>query len=405
MESSPEQQFKNGHWIWDQEKIGLLYVNHDAPLKIATTAAAGPAIQKPGKQIIPSSIRFKEGIESMEKIYFRRFFQRRVKMNEPEVITLQDIKDVALFLANPKDLTIEFIQYFHLPEIDRFLKSIIIYFHYYLQLWDFNLERREEAKRKLRQPVVCELEDIKMSDLSDLRSMLSREYCSIIMGIGGIAKYHHLSSSTNSLSEKDRRIFEALLCMFVSLGSRFNAAIVHRGKLSRTLNRTQREDRMLVGTANFKESKLKQRSGLSKDLILGAHDYRMLGIGFKEFKPTTERIQYLEKMFAAPEETLLDFGITLGLIGIPREEYDCVMLPRERTSKNFDKINITAIDFVFPPNIDVPDDELPNHFSRTPCKYVESEQSAAARVKQCSMWQNFIKQTDMTAFCNTQDAD
>lgn len=50
------------------------------------------------------------------------------------MITIQDIKDVVLFSANPKDLTLEFIIYFHIPIMDRFLRALIVYFQYFIQV-------------------------------------------------------------------------------------------------------------------------------------------------------------------------------------------------------------------------------------------------------------------------------
>lgn len=65
---------------------------------------------------------------------FRRRFQRQCNRDEPVVVTLQDIKDVALFTADAADLSVEFISYFHLPTVDKFLRALIIYFQYYIQV-------------------------------------------------------------------------------------------------------------------------------------------------------------------------------------------------------------------------------------------------------------------------------
>lgn len=53
---------------------------------------------------------------------------------EPRVITIQDIKDIVIFLTNANELTRDFIKYFHLPTVDRFLRSLIVYFQYYIQV-------------------------------------------------------------------------------------------------------------------------------------------------------------------------------------------------------------------------------------------------------------------------------
>lgn len=398
-----ELQYKNGHWQWDGERKRIVFVSHELVTKIDEEL---PTVQKRQKHIVPSSIRFKEEVEPMDKVRFRRFFQRRIGPNEPEIITLQDVKDVALFLAFPKDLTVEFVTYFHLPEVDRFLKALIIYFHYFLQVTDTMQARKEEARRKLRQPIVTILENIVRDNLSDLRAMVGREYSVIIMGIGKSKKFHHLSTSTNSLSEKDRRLMEALFCMsvrvvWVALQRRhlqlielelnrlvrtdmFNA-FAHKSRNVKLINRSPHEIKVLLGLSNIKESKLKQRSGLIKELLITEHDYRMIGSGFKNFEPKSERTVYFERLFAAPYETLLEHGVTIGLIGIPREEYDSIMKPRERTSQNFDKAIIEPINFTFPPDVPVPYNEIPNAFPKEPCQYEESEFTKKSRIDQCRM--------------------
>lgn len=68
---------------------------------------------------------------------FKRQFQRKCKADEPNVVTLQDVKDVTFFIANPNDLTLDLINYFHIPTMDRFLRALIVYFQYYLQVLRF----------------------------------------------------------------------------------------------------------------------------------------------------------------------------------------------------------------------------------------------------------------------------
>lgn len=78
------------------------------------------------------------------------------------------------------------------------------------------LERRDESNYKLRQPIVELLEDEIRDDLADLRSMVAREYCSLLIGAEDTLKYHHMHNKNNdSLSEKDRRLFETMICMAV----------------------------------------------------------------------------------------------------------------------------------------------------------------------------------------------
>lgn len=48
--------------------------------------------------------------------------------------TIQDIKDVAIFTTKRENLFPEFITYFHTVSVDKFLRSMLVYFQYYLQV-------------------------------------------------------------------------------------------------------------------------------------------------------------------------------------------------------------------------------------------------------------------------------
>lgn len=78
------------------------------------------------------------------------------------------------------------------------------------------MNRRDEYRRKLWQPIVEELENVIQDDLADLRSMVAREYCSIIVGKCDAKRFHHMNNKNNqSLSGKDRQLFERFICVVV----------------------------------------------------------------------------------------------------------------------------------------------------------------------------------------------
>ena len=87
------------------------------------------------------NLTFKETADTFEKINFRRQFQRRVKANEPDIITIRDVKDVALFQTT-SELPKEFIDMFHTHRVDRLLRALIVYMQQYLEvrslIWRIN---------------------------------------------------------------------------------------------------------------------------------------------------------------------------------------------------------------------------------------------------------------------------
>lgn len=75
-------------------------------------------------------------------------------------------------------------------------------------------QRCMEVKRTLRHPQVTISENIIRDNLADLRSMLARDYSSLLTGLGDSHKFHHMNNENNvSLSDKDRRLFEIFVNM------------------------------------------------------------------------------------------------------------------------------------------------------------------------------------------------
>lgn len=67
-----------------------------------------------------------------------------------------------------------------------------------------------------------------------------------------------------------------------------------------------------------------------------------------------ERLQYLQAAYSAPEEMLLDLKVRVGLLGVPRKEFDPMLTQRERTSKTFNKPISEAPEFKLPTRIKHP---------------------------------------------------
>nr|XP_022904193.1 uncharacterized protein LOC111416413 isoform X2 [Onthophagus taurus] len=411
--SYPGGLFNNGSWIWDNSINSLSFIKSRdgksrtfSQIKQTMTTTNLANIE----ENYPLGINFRAITDKLEKIIFKRYFQRRVKPDEPSVITVQDLKDVALYSANSMDLNLDFILFIHTQTVDRFFRSLIIYFQCFLDIWEKMLKRREHEKDKLRQPIVEELENLARDNLSDLRALVARSYLAVIAGFGDAKKFHHLKG-TCSLSDKDRMLFEKLMCIAVRIvwialqrkhfnvielemnrmfrGDSFNL-VTHRKNVNAS-KRNPEEDRVLIGAANLFERKLLQRSPVIKELIFAEHDHRLLGAGVRLFQPRDDRIDFIEACYSVPEEHINKMGIALGLLGIPREEFDPVLLSRERTSKTYTK-KITEIpEFKLPPKTDHSYLELPNIFPKERGRFEETAQSINAREAQCRMWVRHVR--------------
>lgn len=152
---------------------------------------------------------------------FRKFFQRKCEHIDADVICLQDVKDVVIFTANPDNLTMEFLNFFHIQTVDRFLRAIIIYFQLFFLVYNKLIKRRKLINNKVRQPIVTVLENITRDDLADLRSMISREYSNLLVGAFDCKKYHFKG-------DRERRLIE-MLCQ---MSTRVVWMALHRPNLS-----------------------------------------------------------------------------------------------------------------------------------------------------------------------------
>ncbi|XP_060525300.1 uncharacterized protein LOC132701435 [Cylas formicarius] len=407
--------YKNGVWVWDDYSNGIVFISkdlaHRLPSKSSRCSAA--AVSYSGKKQNDFEMQTMETVDIYAQAKFRKLYQRRVNAEEPSVVTLQDVKDVAIFTTKVEDLTFKFISYFHTVAVDCFLRSLIIYFQYYFQVWNKLQAKRIESSRKLRQPTVVELENEIRDNMSDLRAMVARDYAAILLGLGDANAFHHMSNQENiSLAEQDRTLFE----MFIPMATKVVWIALFRKNLTlveKELNRmlrtnwfnpvqnvstqhftpTTQEERILTGVTLTSKKKLLHRSPAIQELTLVDHDYRMLSIGIKDVEPiipeNDERTRYLEIAYTAPEELLVDLNVGVGVLGVERRYLDSMLKPRE-ISTTVKRTSIMRVaDFNMPPR----SRKLAGvaSLSRNQPKYQETKCSHDARSTQCKMWIKYLK--------------
>lgn len=203
-------KYENGKWIWNE---------------ISKKFEFKPNRNKQNSSIVrdpTTSVVFKNNITQIEEMTFIRKFQRFSKSRDSDVIILQDIKDLVLFLASFDRLPKNFIDFFHANTTDEFLSDLIIYFAYFLKLWEFLLIGRDEAscesKQNPRNADTERIESLLSEYLSQYRLMLARDYSKLLLGENDSSPFHHMKNKMNtSYSEKDRNLFETLLSFSIEI--------------------------------------------------------------------------------------------------------------------------------------------------------------------------------------------
>ncbi|CAK1578357.1 unnamed protein product [Parnassius mnemosyne] len=335
--------YEDGHWVWDDILQALVFVS-DLPEKEVEF------IQIPIKAPT-GTIEFRDDVDLIEQIRFRRRYQRKLKPGQADVITLQDVKDIALFTAPVNILSPMLINLLHLPTTERFIRALIFYSQYYLQISDEMGKRILEHDVKIRTPQSEILENEFRDNLSDLRLLVAKEYSTMLIGGGDTRKFHHMGpqKKRKSLSDKDARLFETLLRMCVqivwlALGRKaFNQieleinrifksdifnAVEHNLRTGYLSKMTKEERDALLGYCIRRDKKLTTRSPLSNEVFCHRDiDFRTLGLGVVKYLQLPPRQAYMMQTIAGPEESLVELGIVLGIIGLSRSKFDTMLRP------------------------------------------------------------------------------
>ncbi|XP_068628072.1 protein phosphatase 1 regulatory subunit 36-like [Battus philenor] len=335
--------YEDGHWIWDDNSEALVFISDLPPKPVE-------AIQIPTKALT-GTIEFRDDVDLLEQIRFRRRYQRKVKPGQPEVITIQDVKDIALYTAPINLLSPMLINMLHLPTTERFIRALIIYSQYYLQISDEMAKRILELETKVSTPQCRLVENEFRDNLSDLRLLVAKEYSTMLIGGGDTRKFHHMGpeKKRKSLSDKDARFFETLLRMCVqivwlALGRKsFNQIELEINRIFKTeifnavehtlrteyIAKMAKEERdALLGLCLRHDKKLNTRSPLMNEVFCHRDiDYRVLGLGVIKYCQYSARALYMMQAVAGPEETLSELGIVLGIIGAPRSSFDTMLKP------------------------------------------------------------------------------
>ncbi|XP_053600347.1 uncharacterized protein LOC128669493 isoform X5 [Plodia interpunctella] len=284
--------YEDGHWIWDENIEQLAFISDLPPVAVET-------IQIPTKAPT-GTVEFRDDVDLIEQIRFRRRYQRKIKPGQAEIITVQDVKDIALFTAPVNIMSPILINMLHLPTTERFIRALILYCAYYLQVADEMTRRILELDTKVRTPV-CELVENEFRDnLGDLRLLVAKEY------------------STMLIELEMNRMFKSEI---------FNS-VEHTLKTDYISKMAKEERAVLLGHCVRHDKKLNTRSPLMNEVFCHRQiDYRIMGLGVIKFPQMTPRLDYMYQAIVGDEENLCNMGVVLGIIGMPRGGFDTMLRP------------------------------------------------------------------------------
>lgn len=166
-----EHKFKSGYWTWCEHEVKLKFHSHEP--------ADDDKKAKNHSRAVDVGLKFAEHIDVAHEKIFLEIFQRPSYFYDSEVVTVQDIKNLALFTLNTKVMR-RFIEFVHCETFDKFLHSVIFYIDMFLMVLELLLIRRDqEAKGQIRDNFSIKAEQFLSKRLSDRRVLIAREYSKV----------------------------------------------------------------------------------------------------------------------------------------------------------------------------------------------------------------------------------
>ncbi|XP_022829621.1 protein phosphatase 1 regulatory subunit 36-like [Spodoptera litura] len=344
--------YENGHWAWNDRLEQMIYVSHRHPQEeeVPLDFYLAPT----------NHMQFREDVDLVEQMRYRRHFQRKLLPGHPDIISLQDIKDLVIYTAPVNFLSSRLINMLHTPTGERFLRALVLYCAYSLQVTEQMVLRNLELETKIRTTDSGILEDELRDNLSDIRVLVAKEYCVILTGADDMKPFHHMGpmKDKRSLPGKDARTFDIFvrLCVqivYLALGRRNLHQIeieTHRILKSEAFNANESKSRARPMELQASQSKTQQKQpAFIQDVIYGkcfrhhrgvfTHspllneifcparpvDYRMLGLAVTKYPQLTPRLEFLRMILAGSDKDLVENNIIVGIIGMPRDLFDIML--------------------------------------------------------------------------------
>jgi protein phosphatase 1 regulatory subunit 36 len=185
-----EHKFKNGCWSWRETEESLKFHPHGSDKKVSQRFDSAN-----------KGLKFKELISAAEEQIFCELFQRPNLFYDSDVVTLQDIKNIALFTMNSRANARAFLAFLHSTLFDKFLHSIVFYIDMFLMVLEFLLIRRDKAlKGQVCDAFSIKVEQFLSKNLSDRRLLIAREYADVSVFASLRAKSSESFTKSNSRS-------------------------------------------------------------------------------------------------------------------------------------------------------------------------------------------------------------
>ncbi|XP_005185298.3 protein phosphatase 1 regulatory subunit 36-like [Musca domestica] len=367
--------------------------------------------------------KFKSLMDKVEEMIFRQEFDRPDDTHDSDVILVQDIKNLVLFLAPTEMTSKNFVKFLNTESVHSLIKSLIIYFEHFLKILEFILIRREEMvgeNAQMQNQDSTEIKRIFSAKLSQYRLLLAREYSRVLLGEGDTNKFYHMKPVVNiSLSIKDQQFHECFLAfctVLVWIAMQRRSVTVINWEIDRLfrsehfalvqckLGLSNVEASILYGN-NYKRCNYRaQTSPLIQELKnVEDENLPILWIGERKYRGNDIRIAEIELEYIVPSSQLCLIDVSHGILGRPKKLYDAMLnikwdaVGNENYNLDYDPYRIIRQTFLNIPQLDA-------EKSRTYCQTYETfyQLKHSNELWKSNMIEKWIRRNDVIKYYKTE---
>ncbi|XP_034117166.1 uncharacterized protein LOC117576496 [Drosophila albomicans] len=325
--------YHSGTWSWNNETDSLHFEPHT------------DLEDSKDRYIETNGYRFLRTLNAVEENVFRQEYTQ----SQPEyevVVSINDVRDLVLFLMPKEFMRMRFVDFMHKPAVDKLLHALIIYFEYFLRMVEFVLIRRDEVEGSMSQiqsEQTNELKRICSIHLSQYRMLVARNYSVILKGEGDMAEFYHMKQSVHiSATLKDRTFHKHFLAVAIQIVwitmhrrayhviememNRLFGSEHFIGQHPEYIKFSAAERSLLYGRRNKIVNYRLQRSPLIQELEhVADEDLPILWIGERLYRGNNIRIASIELEYIVPDTQLRMIDVAHGILGNPKRFFNTIL--------------------------------------------------------------------------------
>ncbi|XP_066592167.1 protein phosphatase 1 regulatory subunit 36-like [Prorops nasuta] len=348
---------EESYFTWDENNKKLILVGYQQIKEVPSIGQENDSRKADSQKLYcPHAnlfLEFRESLTPIEKIKFRKRYQRKSSTKETDIVYLKDIKDLVLYLLL-SPVNNQFKAFFQVPLVDRFLRACIIYIQAYTDIWEKMQQEYAATLKQLPNPLTGGKRGQYARQLQIIRHVLGAVYAELLLAFQHGNLYHHMISGNKEIlsnsrpsNEKDLRTFEILFglthrIVWVALQRKyFNLIELELHRIFRTdiyniaarnllsnsklKNMLESDMNVLQGSYMFSKHKLLRNTPLLHDLLHLSTDKEDTSNNSPE-----AQILYWKNALIVKEKELSQLQIKIGILGEDRSNFDLMLIRLER---------------------------------------------------------------------------